>query len=203
MMIKAFRRKFSVILASLMAGVLIFSACGPAGGTAGDAEEAAGNGAVEAAAPAGNGAVAEVPVDDRDTPEEGPDTNNGRPFNLRPMAWDNRDTDRFLHGINATVLPIAQEPVEIEFWRGFGSTIMTSLNESEVFEEAARRTNITINWSHPPEGQADENFAMRIAADDLPHVFIHPPAFPGGNMAAIEQGVYLDLTPFYNLKAIA
>ena len=132
-------------------------------------------------------------------PPEGPDTNNGRPFNAVPLAWDDRDTNRFLHGVNMTVLPLADEIVEVEFWRGFSSTIIQSLNESEVFEELTNRTNVHIVWSHPPEGQADDNFMLRVAADDLPHVFIHPPTFPGGNMAAIDEGIYLDLTPYYDV----
>ena len=184
------------IIAALIAGTFVFAACGPAGGVA-----TPDPGPV-AEAPAddnGNDVAAPTDVNGRAAPPEGPDTNNGRPFNLRPVAWDDRDASRFLHGINATILPIAEQPVEVEFWRGFGSTIMLTLDESEVFQEAAARTNVTIVWSHPPAGQSADHFNLRIAADDLPHVFIHPPAFPGGNVAAIEQGVYLDLTPFYNM----
>ena len=195
--------KLALLLMALMMLVLVMAACrneadAPAQ-VVDDTPAAADEADDEPAFVADEVAADEVDITpEGEMPAEGPDTNNGRPFNLVPIAWDGRDTGRFLHGINATVLPIAQEPVEVEFWRGFGSTIMTSLNESEVFQEMGRRTNVHINWFHYPSGQAADTFALRIAADDLPHVFIHPPGFPGGNMQAIEQGVYLELTPFYN-----
>ena len=169
---------FIVLTLVLIGGLLIFSACDTGrGGTA-----------------AGDVVIAGT---DGELPPEGPDTNNGRPFNATPVAWDDRDPDRFLHGVNLTVLPIVNEPVEIELWRGFSSTVIQNLNESEVWQEMERRTNVKVNWFHPPYGQSTENFNLRIAADDLPHAFVNPPSFPGGPAAAVEEGIYLDLTPYY------
>ncbi len=42
-------------------------------------------------------------------PEEGPDTNNGRPYNLIPVKYDNR-ADKYLYGINATKLQDRMKP---------------------------------------------------------------------------------------------
>jgi putative aldouronate transport system substrate-binding protein len=191
-------KKLSKFIGVFVAGTLLFSACTPAGGgAAGDAPTAADTPAATADTPAAADTAAAN--GERPEPPEGPDTNNGRPFNRTPMAWDNRDTTRFLHGVNLTILPIVEEPQTIEIWRGFSSTVISGFHESEPFIEAEARTNVLIDWFAPPVGQATENFMMRIAADDLPHVFSNPPAFPGGPAAAVEQGVYLDLTPYYNM----
>jgi len=168
---------FIVLTLVLVGGLLMFSACDNDGGAA-------------AAGIVIGGADGELPP-------EGPDTNNGRPFNATPTAWDDRDTNRFLHGVNLTVLPIVSEPVEIELWRSFSSTVITTLEDSEVWQEMERRTGVRVNWFHPPVGQASENFSLRIAADDLPHAFVNPPAFPGGPAAAVEEGIYIELTPYY------
>jgi len=187
------KKRFYKSIMLFIAGILIFAACGQpgSGGDGGQAVPAAGGG--QQGAPAAVEAAAE-----RAAPPEGADTNNGRPFNISPVAYDNRNANRFLHGVNMTILPIVEEPVEIELWRPFSSTVITSLNESEVWQEMERRTGVTVNWFHPPYGQGTDNFMLRIAADDLPHAFVNPPAFPGGPAAAVEEGIYLDLTPYYN-----
>jgi len=151
-------------------------------------------------APADEDIAAEaVATGERPEPPEGPDTNNGRPYNRTPVAYDNRDVTRYLHGVNLTILPIVEDAVQIEIWRPFSSTVISSFDESEPFIEAEKRTNVKINWFAPPAGQSTENFMMRIAADDLPHVFSQAPAYPGGPAAAVDQHIYLDLTPYYNM----
>jgi putative aldouronate transport system substrate-binding protein len=135
--------------------------------------------------------------DTRTPPPEGKDTNNGRPYNLEPVKWDNRN-DRYLNGINATILPVTDKPVTIKYWRGFSSTVMQGLDESEVFKELEKRTGVHVEFMYPPVGQEADNFNLRIATDDLPHVFSTPPNYPGGYMKAIQDEVYLDLTPYYD-----
>ncbi|HBG75404.1 MAG TPA: hypothetical protein DDW86_00400, partial [Clostridiales bacterium] len=66
-------------------------------------------------------------------PEEGPDTNNGRPYNLSPVKYDKR-ADKYLYGINATSLPIVEEPVTLTVWRGLNSTVMQGWDECEAFK---------------------------------------------------------------------
>jgi putative aldouronate transport system substrate-binding protein len=135
--------------------------------------------------------------DTRTPPPEGKDTNNGRPYNLEPVKWDNRN-DRYLNGINATILPVTDKPVTIKIWRGFSSTVMQGLDECEVFKELEKRTGVHVEFMYPPVGQEADNFNLRIATDDLPHVFSTPPNYPGGYMKAIQDEVYLDLTPYYD-----
>ncbi|MBZ4666033.1 extracellular solute-binding protein [Mahella sp.] len=135
--------------------------------------------------------------DTRTPPPEGKDTNNGRPYNLEPVKWDNRN-DRYLNGINATILPVTEEPVTIKYWRSFNSTVMQGLDECEVFKELEKRTGVHVEFMYPPVGQEADNFNLRIASNDLPHVFSTPPNYPGGYMKAIQDEVYLDLTPYYD-----
>ena len=200
-MLKEFnRKKAKKLTAALLAGVFVLAACGTNGGAAPAADDGGNGAAAPADAPAA--AVAEVEVGaEREAPPEGANTNNGRPFNLTPIAWDTRDVSRYLNGINATILPIVPElgDLEVEIWFPFSSTVMTGMYESEVFQEAERRTNVMINFFHPPVGSETDNFMLRIAADDLPHIFWNPPAYPGGPVRAVEDGVYLDLTPYYDL----
>ena len=128
---------------------------------------------------------------------EGPDTNNGRPYNLNPVKYDTRD-DKYLTGINATKLPITEDDVTITLWRGFTSTVMQGLDESEFFKELEKRTGVKVEFLYPPVGQEVDNFNLRISSDDLPHIFSTPPDYPGGYPKAIQDGVYLELTPYYD-----
>jgi len=133
---------------------------------------------------------------ERQAPKEGKDTNNGRPYNLSKVKYDSRQ-DKYLNGINATILPIVDELTEFTFWMPFSSTVLSNFNDCEVFKELEKRTNIRINWMHPPQGQSQDNFNLLISSGNLPHMFINPPAYPGGQGKAVEDEVYLDLTPYY------
>ena len=134
---------------------------------------------------------------ERKAPPEGKDTNNGRPYNLTKMNWDGRQ-EKYLNGINATILPIVEEPLKIDIWLPFSSTVVTDVNETEVFKEMTKRTNIVVNWMHPPQGQNQDNFNLLVASDNLPHIFCNPPGYPGGPAKAVDDGIYVDLTPYYN-----
>lgn len=128
---------------------------------------------------------------------EGPNTNNGRPYNLTPTKYDNRQ-DKYLNGINATKLPVTDKPVTITIWRGFSSTVMKGYEDSEVFKELEKRTGVKVKFLYPPVGQETDNFNLRIASNDLPDIFSVPPEYAGGYKKAVEDGVYLELTPYYD-----
>jgi len=136
-------------------------------------------------------------VDEQGEVVEGPNTNNGRPYNLEPLKWDSRD-DRYLYGINATKLPVTDKPVTLVIWRSFNSNVMQGLDECEVFKELEKRTGVKVEFVYPPVGQEADNFNLRIATDDLPHIFSTPPEYPGGYRKAVVDGVYIELTPYYD-----
>lgn len=130
-------------------------------------------------------------------PDPGADTNNGRPFNLEKVKYDSR-SDEYSTGINGTVLPIVDDNTAIVYWTSFSSTIMQTLDESEVYQELEIRTGIDVQFIYPPVGQETDNFNLRVVSDDLPHVFLQPPTYPGGIHKGIEDEVYLELTSYYD-----
>ena len=187
------RLKQIIVLCIAALLLVSFAACGNSGGSEGSAPPSSGG-----TSSGSGGASGNAGGDGRQTPAEGKDTNNGRPYNLTKVAYDTRQ-DKYLNGINATILPIVDEPVEIIVWVPWSSTALVDLNDSEVFKEMERRTNVRIKWMHPPEGQMADNYNLLIASDNLPHVFNNPPGYPGGPAKAVSDGVYLDLTPYYDM----
>lgn len=125
------------------------------------------------------------------------DNNNGRPYNLTPVKNDTR-ADKYLNNINGTKLPVTDKPVTISIWRGFSSTIMQGLDQCEVFKEMEKRTGVHIEFLYPTVGQEKDNYNLRISSNDLPDIFSTPPDYKGGYQKAIADGVYLDLTPYYD-----
>ena len=196
------KKTFAVIVAVLLV-IAMVAGCGGGGNTATTTAGAAATEAATtaAAAAATTTAAATEAADDasggRKAPPEGKDTNNGRPYNLTKVAWDNRQ-DKYLNGINATILPLVEEPLTISIWLPFTSTVITDVNDTEVFKEITKRTNVKVEWMHPPVGQNADNFNLLVASDNLPHIFCNPPAYPGGPAKAVDDGIFIDLTPYVN-----
>lgn len=101
------------------------------------------------------------------------------------------------YGTDLTELPIASEPVTIQVWRGFTSTVMETLADCETFKEMEKRTGVKVEWVYPPVGSETDNFNLRCASGDLPHMFSTPPDYKGGVEKAVEDGVYLDYSEYY------
>ncbi len=217
------RRRFA-LLALVLALSLLAAACGSGGGAttakpdgtkaaqeetkAPEADETKAPEADKTEAPEADATEApeadatEAPAGDdtadSDGPEPGKDTNNGRPYNLEPIAYDTRNPDKYLNGINGTVLPVTTEDVTLQYWTSFSSTIMQEQSECEAFQELERRTGVKIEWIYPPVGQETDNFNLRVNSDDLPHIFRNPPNYAGGYSKAVADGIYMALTPYYD-----
>lgn len=189
-------KRVSKILAMALTFSLLFAAatgCKTSGGgdTPNDSDKPSTSDSKQTDKPDDNG-------DDKPgTPAEGKDTNNGRPYNLTPTSYDSRD-DKYLNGINATVLPITEDSVTISIWRSFSSTVMQGMEENLAIQELEKRTGVKIEWLYPPSGNENENYTLRINSDQLPHIFSMPPNYPGGVTKAIDDEVYADLTPYYD-----
>ncbi len=93
--------------------------------------------------------------------------------------------------------PITTEDVTVDVWRGFSSTVMDTLADCETFKKMEEVTGVKINWVYPPVGSETDNFNLRVASDDLPHMFSTPTAYAGGIETAVEDGVYLDYAPYF------
>ena len=94
-------------------------------------------------------------------------------------------------------LPITTEDITIDVWRGFSSTVMDTLADCETFKKMEEVTGVKINWVYPPVGSETDNFNLRVASDDLPHMFSTPPAYSGGVETAVEDGVYMDYSSYF------
>ena len=181
------KKRISALVLVLAMLVMTLAGCGGTTPAASSAPAASSSAAASSEAAASDSAAPEVPEGD----------NNGRPYNTDPVKYDTR-ADKYLNGINATKLPVSKEPVTISIWRGFSSTVMQGLDECEVFKELEKRTGVKVEFIYPTVGQEADNFNLRIASDDLPHIFSTPPEYKGGYQKAITDGVYMDLTPYYD-----
>ena len=87
------------------------------------------------------------------------------------------------------------EPIELEYWLAFSSTHIKTLSENAFYQDLEEKTNIHINWNHPPQGQEQDQFSLMIASDDLPDIICWS-SYPGGYDKAISDGVYVKLNDY-------
>ncbi len=110
----------------------------------------------------------------------------------------------------AAAAPVAAEgkkeavpsgPISLSYWGPLNANIVATIkdmNQNLVFQEMEKRTGVKLEFIYPTVGQETDNFNLRIASNDLPHIFSMPPNYKGGYQKAIADGVYLDLTPYYD-----
>lgn len=68
-------------------------------------------------------------------------------------------------------MPLVEEPITLSIWMPLTANltaVMTSLNENEVMQELERRTNVKIDFIHPPVGDASTNLNLLITSGRLP-----------------------------------
>lgn len=90
------------------------------------------------------------------------------------------------------------EPIKLSVWRSFNSTIIQSWEENRMYQEVENKTGVDIEWISPPTGQERDHYNLTVAANDLPDVFygVDVTYYRGGIAKAIEDEVYIDLTPY-------
>ena len=101
------------------------------------------------------------------------------------------------YGADLTELPIVDETLTIDVWCSFSSTIMSGMDECAALQKMEELTNVHINWIYPPVGSETDNFNLRCASGDLPHMFCSAPTYAGGLEKAVEDGIYLDYSSYY------
>ncbi len=99
-------------------------------------------------------------------------------------------------GTNATQLPITTDDVTLVIWKNFTSTVMEDLSECAAFQELEKRTGVKTEFVYPPVNQVEENFNLRIASNDLPHMFAVPPNYKGGVEKAVEDKIYIPISDY-------
>lgn len=96
-------------------------------------------------------------------------------------------------------LPLSEEPVTLKIWMTADAnffTVLSDYNESEFFKEMERRTNVHLEFDVPPSGEESTAYNLMISSGELPDMICMPTLYPDGMDAAIDDGYYLDLTPY-------
>jgi len=90
----------------------------------------------------------------------------------------------------------------LDVWMEKSSSVastIASYEENESFIYAQEATGIDINFIHPTNATAEEEFNLMIVSGDLPDIIINP-YYMGGGMAGItagvDDGIFLDLTDY-------
>ncbi|MDR6550887.1 extracellular solute-binding protein [Paenibacillus qinlingensis] len=90
-----------------------------------------------------------------------------------------------------------EKPVKFRVWDPLMSTalpIMKNYAESELNKELQKRLNVTIEYIHPTEGSAKEQFNLMLTSGDIPDFIVGTFGdYPGGREKAFEDGILVDL----------
>ncbi|GIO39601.1 sugar ABC transporter permease [Paenibacillus antibioticophila] len=96
----------------------------------------------------------------------------------------------------AVTLPF-KETVTFRVWDPLMSTalpIMKNYAESELNTELERRLNVRIEYIHPTEGSAKEQFNLMLTSGDIPDFIVGTFGdYPGGREKAFEDGILVDI----------
>lgn len=98
--------------------------------------------------------------------------------------------------------PYASYPVEdggtISIWmyiNNEASKYYQNLVESPTVKQMVKDTGINVEFIHPPTGQIKENFNLLVVSNSLPDLLVNANQYyAGGNVAAVADGVFADLT---------
>ena len=71
----------------------------------------------------------------------------------------------------------------------------TNAAETPGVQDLERLTGVKLNFIHPTKGQVKENFNLLVAGGDIPDI-MYMSNYAGGEIAALEDGVYADLTDY-------
>ncbi|MDR0636172.1 MAG: hypothetical protein LBF87_03745 [Treponema sp.] len=71
--------------------------------------------------------------------------------------------------------------------------VVGDLNKHPAYLIAQEITGIKVTFISPPIGQEDEQFNIMVASGNLPDIVVDG-RYPGGYLAGVEDGLYMDLT---------
>lgn len=110
-------------------------------------------------------------------------------------------------GFEANVYPFPDEPYmqypleqggTVSMWIPFSSVsskYYQSLAEDITVKQFEEDTGVTVEFVHPAQGQESENFNLLVVSDSLPDIIVNGATYyAGGDAAAVEDGVFADLT---------
>lgn len=68
--------------------------------------------------------------------------------------------------------------------------------ENPSYQLIAAKTGINVNFIHPAQGQFNSFLSTTVMSGDLPDLIQYAERYSGGIQQGIEDGVYIDLTPY-------
>jgi len=121
----------------------------------------------------------------------GPDTESGKPESASSKE------DPVSEGSGDFSLPVVDEKITLSCWVPLGfkqQTVMNSWDAIEGFQAIEEKTNIRIEWLHPPVGGETEQLNTMIAARNLPDI-IHAAwdTISGGPGKMIADEIIIDI----------
>ena len=97
-------------------------------------------------------------------------------------------------------LPLTDEPVTLTVFAGLDSNltgIVDDYNDNAFFQELEKRTGVHLEFVIPASGTEQEAYNLMIASGELTDIITHNGYnYPEGWDAAVDDGYYLDLTPY-------
>ncbi len=96
-------------------------------------------------------------------------------------------------------LPLSDKKITLTMYAGTMdtnlSTVAKDYNENAFFKELEKRTNVHIEFQTVPQGSTDA-FNLMIASGELQDLIMAPSSYQEGLDAGVDDGIYLDLTPY-------
>lgn len=80
--------------------------------------------------------------------------------------------------------------------RGMGDNIIDNVAKNAFFIELAKRTGITIEFTHPVMGNEIAEFELMLSSGKYEDIIWKQMDYKGGDDVAVDEGVYRDLTPY-------
>ncbi len=106
-----------------------------------------------------------------------------------------------------TTTTAGNEPAaNLTYWVALNSNVAAtaaSYNDVPMFVELMKRTNVNVEFQHPPVGQENEQFNLMINSMELPDIIeSNWIAYPGGPEKAVNDEVILSLNDILDDKAV-
>jgi putative aldouronate transport system substrate-binding protein len=99
-------------------------------------------------------------------------------------------------------LPVTEEKITLTVFAALDSNhygVIDDFNENEFFQELERRTGVHLKFISPPLEKEQEVYNEMIASGEFADIYTHDGnVYPDGWDAAVDDDIYLDLTPYLN-----
>lgn len=110
------------------------------------------------------------------------------------------ETETDTEATSEITLPLTDEPITLTVFAAMDSNltgIINDYNENGFFEELEKRTGVHLEFIIPAAGNEKEAYNLMIASGELADIITHNGySYPEGLDAAVDDGYYLDLTPY-------